>query len=86
MDLGNYVNKDALVHERILAKVMNGKPENIDISDHILEHFKERFNDKSLEMTSKQFVDNPYAYRTIADVADLNNLTEQRVANPYLFW
>ena len=68
--------KDALVHDGILAKIMNGGPEQIDISDHILENYGRDSMDKSLLENSRSFVDNAYAYRTIADVV-INNLTEQ---------
>jgi len=68
--------KDALVQDGILAKIMNGEPEEIDISDHILDNFGRDSLDKSLRMKSSPFVDNAYAYRTIADVV-INNLIEQ---------
>jgi superfamily II DNA or RNA helicase len=75
--------KDALVHERILAKVMNGGAEHIDISDHILENFGRDSMDNSLQY-DHGFVDNPYAYRTIADVV-IKNLTEQKCKSILVF-
>ena len=68
--------EEALVHDGILAQIMNGGPEQIDISDHILENYGRDSMDKSLLKNSYPFVDNAYAYRTIADVV-INNLTEQ---------